>query len=130
MPNQRDAVRLWPVPVRVVQRVDRADVVEERVRVLGRGVEAELVGQILFAIAVVVDLDLVEDAVVEAVEVRPAGRSLERDVVRDHGDRARVLGTDERVQVGVVRARVLADQRGLGVARRFRAVRARPVDEQ
>src|SRR6266487_4397206 len=85
----RDAVGLGPVPARVAERGDRTRVVEERVRVSRRGVEPELVAQVGLAVPVVVDLDLVEDGVVEAVEVRPAGRSFERDVVRDHRDRVR-----------------------------------------
>ena len=40
-------------------------------------------------VAVVVDVDLVEDVVAELEEVRPAGRLLERDVVGDDRDRVR-----------------------------------------
>jgi hypothetical protein len=83
VPDQGDAVGLRPVPVRVAERRDRTDVVEERVRVPRRRLEAELVGEVLATVARVVDVDLVEDAVVEAVEVRPAGRSFERDVIGD-----------------------------------------------
>ena len=129
--DERDVVRLRPVPARIVQRRDRPGVVEERVRVPRRGREAELVADVGAAVTVVVDLDLVQDAVVEAVEVRPAGRSFERDVVRDHRDGVRVVRTDERVQVGVVRPRVLADQRRLCVARCERAARAvKPRQDQ
>src|SRR5919204_4607451 len=45
--DERDAVGLWPVPVRVAERGDRARVVEERVRIPRRGVEPELVGQVV-----------------------------------------------------------------------------------
>jgi len=126
--DERDAVGLRPVPVRVrpVCESDRQLRVQERVRVDSRRVEPELVPDVVLAVPVVVDLDLVEDAVVEAVEVRPAGRRFERDVVRDHRDRVRVVRADERVQVGVVRPRVLADQRRLCVAR-CESV-ARPVE--
>ena len=115
--DERDAVGLRAVPVRVAERRDRARVVEERVRVPRRRREAELVADVVLTVTRVVDLDLVEHGVVEAREVRPAGRSLERDVVRDERDLARVVRTDERVQVGVVGARVLADQRRLRVTR-------------
>jgi len=103
VPDQCDAVGLRPVPVLVAERGDRTDVVEERVRVPRGRLEAELVGEILATVAGVVDVDLVEDAVVEAVEVRPAGRSFEWNVVGDERRRARPVGTDERIQVGVVR---------------------------
>ena len=131
--DERDAVGLRPVPARIGERADRTGVVEERVRVPRRGVEPELVGDVWLAVPAVVDLELVEDGVVEAVEVRPAGRTFERDVVRNHRDRVRVVRADERVQVGVVRPRVLADQRRLCVARGesvARAVEAQQDQEQ
>ena len=112
-------VGLRPVPVRAVERRDRPGVVEERVRVPRLRLEAELVADVGMPVPVLVDPDLVENAVVEAVEVRPAGRRFERDVVRDDRDRVRVVWADERVQVGVVRPRVLADQRRLRMARGF-----------
>ena len=115
--DARDAVELRPVPVGVRERVDRAGVVEERVRVPRLGAEAELVADVLVAVAGVVDLDLVEDVVAEAVEVRTAGGLLERDVVRENRDRIRPVRAHERVDVGVVGDRILGDQRRLSVAR-------------
>ena len=110
-------VCLRSVPVRVAQRRDRPGVVEERVRVPRRGREPELVADVVLAVSVVVDLDLVEHGVVEAREVRPAGRSFERDVVGNDVDLARVVRIHERVQVGVVSPWVLADQWRLRVTR-------------
>src|SRR5512132_2528304 len=115
--DERDAVGLRTIPTRVAEGGDGTRVVEERVRVPRRRVEPELVAQIGLTVSAVVDLDLVEDGVVEAVEVRPARGLLERDVVRDHRDRIRVVRADKRVQVGVVRTWVLADQWRLCVAR-------------
>jgi hypothetical protein len=69
-----DVVGLAAVPVRAAQRLDRAGVVQEGVRVAHRGPEAELVGDVGAAVTVVVDVDLVEHVVAELVEVRPAGR--------------------------------------------------------
>ena len=66
------------------------------------------------AVAVVVDVDLVEDVVAELVEVRAAVGRLERDVVGDQGDGGRVVGADERVQVGAVGDGILGD---LGASR-------------
>ena len=124
-----DAVELRPVPVRVRERVDRARVVEERVRVPGLGAEAELVADVLVAVAGVVDLQLVEDVVAEAVEVRAARRLLERDVVREDRDRVRLVRAHERVDVGVVGDRILRDQRRLSVAG-SRAVAGAGPDER
>ena len=102
-----DLVGLPPVPVRAAQRRDRAGVVEERVRVGQLGPEPELVGDVRLGVAVVVDVDLIQHVVAEGVEVRAAGRALERDVVRDQGDGARAVRADERVDVGAVGYRVL-----------------------
>ncbi len=88
----RHVVELALVPVRVVERVDRPGVVEERVRVAQLGVEPELVGDVGPRVAVVVDVDRVDDVVAELEEVRPAGRILERDVVRDDRDRVGLSG--------------------------------------
>ena len=127
--HPRDGVGLANVQVRVVERRDRARVVEERVPVRDRGREAELVADVLVRIAVVVDLELVQDAVVELREVRPARRLLERDVVRDQRDRVRPVRTPERVQIGVVRRRVVGDHRRFAVTRRCRLLRARRAGE-
>ena len=61
------------------------------------------------AVAVVVDVDLVQHVVAELVEVRAAGRRLQRDVVGDQRDRVRLVRADERVEVGAVGDRVLGD---------------------
>ena len=122
--DQRQVVVLRPVPVRAVERRDRPGVVEERVRVPRDRVEPELVAQVIPAVPVVVDLDLVENRVVERREVRPAGGLFERDEVRDHRDSVRVVRAHERVQVGVVGSRVLADQRRLRVAGRLGRARS------
>ena len=79
------------------------------------GAEAELVGDVRLAVAGVVDVDLVQDVVAELVEVRAAGRLLQRDVVGDQRDRARVIRADERVHVGTVGDRVLGDLRRLAM---------------
>ena len=80
-----------------------------------RGGEAELVGDVGPAVAVVVDVDLVQHIVAELVEVRAARRPLQRDVVGDQGDRVRLIRADERVHVGAVGHRVLGDFRCLAV---------------
>ena len=108
-----DVVGLLPVPVGAVERGDRAGVVEERVRVRDDGLEPELVDDVRPAVAVVVDLDLVEHVVTELVEVRAAGRRLRREVVRDQGDG--VSRRAEGVGVRVVGHRVLRDRRGFAV---------------
>jgi hypothetical protein len=110
-----DRVELLAVPVRAADRVDRPGVVEERVRVADLRLERELVGDVGVAVAVVVDVDLVEHVVAELEEVRAPERRLERQVVGDHRDGRRVVRADERVRVGVVGDRVLADRRRLAV---------------
>ena len=71
----RHRVDLADVKFGIVERRDRAGVVEERVRVLDLGPEPELVDDVVDGVAVVVDVDLVEDVVAELVEVRAAGRA-------------------------------------------------------
>jgi len=110
--HTRHRVELPHVPRWARQRRDRTGVVEERVRVAKDGAEAELVRDVLDRVTVVVDLDLVENVVAELKEVRAAGRLLQRNVVRDDRHFRRVVRIDERVQVGVVRDRVLGDLRG------------------
>jgi hypothetical protein len=97
--DARDRVELPPVPVRAVDRVDRAGVVEERVRVADPGLELELVGDVGPAVARLIDVDVVADVVAELEEVRPAERRLEQQVVGDPRDGARIIGADERVGV-------------------------------
>ena len=123
------AVELGSIPVRVGNRVDRAGVVEERVPVPRLRAEAELVDDVLLAVGRVVDVDLVDDVLAEGIEVRPAGRLFERDVVRHDRDRVRLIRTTECVDVRVVRGRVLADQWCLAVARCAGILRAGAVGE-
>ena len=113
-------VGLADVEVGVRQRGDRPGVVQERVAVLDLGREAELVDDVVDGVAVVVDVERVQHVVAEVVEVRPAGRLLERDPVGDQRDGVGLVGADEGVGVGVVGHRVLRDQRGLAVAGRPR----------
>ena len=68
--------------------------------------------------AVVVDLELVEHAVAEAVEVRAALRILERDPGGDQRHRVGCVRTDERVYIGGVGLGIAADERRLAMARR------------
>ena len=108
-------VELAAVPVRAVERQDRAGVVEERVRVPQLGLEVERVGDVVLAVAAVVNVDLVQHVVAERVEVRPARRALQGDVVGDQRDRVGLVGADEGVHVGAVGNRVLRDLRCLAV---------------
>lgn len=110
-----DRVGLAAVPVRGVERLDGAGVVQEGVLVRHRGGEAELVGHVRAAVAVVVDVDLVEDVVAELVEVRAAVRALQRQVVGDQGDGVGLVGADECVEVGAVGDGVLGDLRRFAV---------------
>src|SRR5262245_36351596 len=80
--------------------------------------ESELIRQVFTAVAVVVDVDLVQNGVVEGREIRPSSRRLERDVIRNHRDGIRTIRTDECIDVRVVCGRILADERGFAVARR------------
>src|SRR5262249_50387884 len=69
-----DTVGLRPVPVRIVRRADRPGVVQEGIGISRRRFEAELVADVVLAIADVVDIDRVQDVVAEGGEVRSAGR--------------------------------------------------------
>jgi hypothetical protein len=108
-------IELAPVPARTVDAGDRAGVVEERLLAPELGLELEPVLDVRQPVAVVVDVDRVEDVVAELEEVRPARRVLQRDVVGDDRDRVRLVRADERVRVRVVCDRVLADLRRLAM---------------
>jgi len=69
-------------------------------------VELELVGDVRLTVTGVVDVDLVQHVVAELEEVRAAGWVLQRHEVRDQRDGVGLVGTDERVDIGVVRGRV------------------------
>ena len=77
--------------------------------------EPELIRHVGAAVAGVIDLDRVEHVVTELVEVRAAVGRLAGDEVGDQGDRVRLVGADEGVDVGVVGDRVLGDLRGFTV---------------
>ena len=96
---------LLAVPGLVAQVLDLPGVVEEQVVGAGvgeHGVELELVGDIRFRVAVVVDVNLVQHVVAELVEVRPAGGLLEGHVIGDDGNVVRTVRAHERVQVRAV----------------------------
>ena len=112
-----DRVELAAVPVRAVQRGDRPGVVEEGVRVPQPAGEGEPVGDVGYAVTVVVDVDLVADVVAELVEVRAAGRCLERDVVGDQRDGVGPVGAHERIEVGAVGDRVHGNFGSLAMGR-------------
>ena len=80
-------------------------------------------GAIGLAVAVPVDVEAVARRVVEVVVVRPLGRRLQRDDVRDHRHRPGLLGAREQIEVGEVCGRVVRDQRSLAVARGHRLAR-------
>ncbi len=114
---------LTDAEVRVVDRVDRPDVVEERPRIGGRGLRPQRPGALGLAVAVPVDVEAVARRVVEVVVVRPLGRRFQRDDVRDHRHRSGLLGAREQIEVGEVCGRVVRDQRSLAVARGHRLAR-------
>ncbi len=111
----RDVEELAFAPVGVFQRADRSGVVEERVFVEDLRLERELVGDIGAPVAVVVDVDAVENVVAELEEGRTTGRHLGGEVVGDDGYRFWIVGTDECVRVGVIGDGVCADLRRLAV---------------
>jgi non-ribosomal peptide synthetase-like protein len=63
------------------------------------------------------------NVVIERGEVWATSRFFQRDVVGDNRHRVGLVGADEGVQVGVISARVFADQRCFAVARCLRARR-------
>ena len=81
----------------------------------GRAAEAELVDDVRPRVARPVDVELVLRGRRERVVVRAGRRILTGDPVGDDRDRVRLVRAPERVQVGVVGARILRDQRRLAV---------------
>ena len=79
--------------------------------------EPELVHDVVFGVAVIVDVELVQDVVPEFVEVGTAGRRLERDPVRDQRDRVGCVGAHKGIDIRIVRERVRGDERRLAMAR-------------
>src|SRR5207248_7820876 len=71
------------VPVRIDQRRDRAGVVEEGVSVGECRFEAEFERDVSQAVAVVVDVDLVEHVIAKLIEGRATWGDLGRDVICD-----------------------------------------------
>src|SRR6266568_2689836 len=92
-----DRVGLPAVPVRAGQRRDGPGVVEEGVRVGQLRMEAEFIGDVCFAAAVRVDVDLVQHVIAELIEVRAARRAFKWQVVGDQRDGAWLVGADEGV---------------------------------
>ena len=112
-----ERVELLDVELRIGDRAHARQRVQERVRVADLGPELPLVADVVVAVARVVDVDVVRRPRVEAVEVRPAGRILERDPVGDDRQRIlRIIGR-VRVEVGVVGRRVDRRERRLAMAR-------------
>ena len=122
-------VGLEDVQVRVGQRGDRTRVVQERVRVALVRLEHPAVDDVGPGVAVVVDVDVVVDAVGPGVEVRAAGRFLERDPVADEGHGARPVRTPERVQVRGVDLWIRGHERRLAVAGRLADPRPEARDQ-
>src|SRR5207245_1241798 len=96
---------------------DRPDIVEERRGILRHRLETELIRDVLEAVAVVVDEDLVQDVIAELEEVRAARGLLERYEVRENRDLRGIRGIDERVEVRVVRDGILRNRRRLAMGR-------------
>ena len=109
--QQRDRIGLTAVERGIPDRRDRAGVVQERLAVDDVVGEVELIGDVRHAGAVVADVDEVADVGPELIEVGSGRGRLERNVIRDDRHRVRAIGTDERVRVGVVGDRILADLR-------------------
>ena len=105
-----DRVELADVEAGRVEGQNRPDVVKESAGVGDLRTELKLVGDVLFSVAVVVDVDLINAGGREVVEVRAVARLLQRDVVgddRDHGGRVRA---DERINISVVHGRIFGDE--------------------
>ena len=113
-----DRVELPHVQVRIIQTGHLARVVEKGVAVSRIGAEAELIRDVFLAVAVVVDMDFIQNVVGEPREVRTALRVRERVVVRHEGDRVRRVGTAEDIDVRRVGGGIFGDQRRFPMRRR------------
>jgi hypothetical protein len=76
-----------------------------------------LIRDVVLRVAVVVDMNLVEHVIVEAVEVGATRGFFEGNVVGDDSDRVGPVWADESVDVSVVGARIPADERRFAVTR-------------
>ena len=108
-----EVVRLDEVQCRVIETVHRAGVVEESVRVAIAALERPAVGDVGLCVAVVVDVDVVVGSRSEGIEVRASRRLLERDPVADQGDRVRLVGGHESVEVGAIELGLRRQERSL-----------------
>ena len=89
--------------------------------------EPEVVRRVRLRVAVSVDVDAVPRRRAERVVVRPGRGILARNPVGDDRDGVRLVRRHECVQVGVVRTRVLRDQRRFPVTRRLRRAGTRAL---
>ena len=100
-------------------REDYVTMIANRPAFRERILESKLKRQIFDAVAIVVDMDLVQRLAVQGEVVRATVRRLHRDVIRDHRNvvlTARLVALEE-IEVSAVRLRVLGDERSLAVAR-------------
>src|SRR5207248_213202 len=108
-------VELATVPGGTVELGNGVAVVQECFSIPKFSFEGEAVDDVADSIAVVVDVDLIQDVVAKLVEVRTGGGTLQRNVVRDHRDGVGRVRAHEGVGVGAVRDRVLGDLRSLSM---------------
>src|SRR5437899_693855 len=105
--NPGHRIELSLIPIRIIQEGDRSGIVQEGVRIAHVRLETELVGDVLDRISVIVDFDLIEDIIAELIEVWPAIRSLQGNVVGDQGDGVWLVRADKRVDISIISYRVL-----------------------
>src|SRR5262245_13081668 len=90
---------------------------EERIGVRDRCLKFELEVDVGYSIAGVVDIDVVQDVWIEVEKSRTTRGSFHRNVVGYDRNRIGAIGTHERVQIGIVCERIIADQWRFPMAR-------------
>ncbi len=119
-----DRVGLLDVEICIVKRADYGvsttlsrcpKVNEKRVRVGYRRFEFEIKSDVCLSVSGVVDIDRIQGIRIEVEEGWPAGRFFKGNVVGNDRRRIRTIRADKRIDIRVVRQRVLTDQRSLTV---------------
>ena len=111
------SVELLAVPVRVIERSDGPDIVEEGGRRFHLHFAGQRIGNVGPGVAVVIDIEVIERRVVPLVVIGAAFRSFKRNPGADQDDIVLILRGEKDIGVGVVRIRIFGDQGRFTMAR-------------
>src|SRR5205823_11272589 len=63
--NSGHGIELTPIPIRTIERSNRASIVQEGIGIANICLETELVGNLFFSISIIIDVNFIEDIVTE-----------------------------------------------------------------